>query len=165
MVEFLKVLFVAVISYNSRLALLFMKCFYNFFWDKRKSYKGEMLVGDGGKGKTNRQAWRSSWRLMGAPRVAGAPQRSCAPEGWWFQSVMETTSLWQGLWIRTVKAIASQKLTADLLYLRKERKMQTINSKLGIQVKELHTHGEEKRKWFFKMSETFSGENTLEQFL
>ena len=29
---------------------------------------------------------------------------------------------------------------------KEERKMQTINSKLGIQVKELHTHGEEKRK-------------------
>ena len=44
-----------MISYNSCLALLFVKCFYNFFWDKRKSHKGEMLVGGGGKGKTVQQ--------------------------------------------------------------------------------------------------------------
>lgn len=32
-----------------------MKCFYNFFWDKRKSHKDEILVEDGGKGKTVQQ--------------------------------------------------------------------------------------------------------------
>lgn len=79
----------------------------------------------------NRWAWRSSWRLLGAPRVSGALQKGCAPHGWWFQSVRETTLLWQGLWITTVKAITSQKLTTDLLCLRK-RKMQTMHSKLGI---------------------------------
>lgn len=30
---------------------LFFESFYNFFWDKRKSHK-DMLVEDGGKGKT-----------------------------------------------------------------------------------------------------------------
>lgn len=60
-----------------------MKCFYNFFWDKRKSRKDEMLVEDGGTGKTVQQmSLEEFMEAAGAPSVSGVLQKGCAPHRW-----------------------------------------------------------------------------------
>lgn len=63
--------------------------------DKKKSpHKGEMLEGNGGKSKVmHRLAQRNSCRLLRAPGVAGARQRSSVPEDWSSFNVTGTTPL------------------------------------------------------------------------
>ena len=93
----------------------------------------------------NRWAWRSSWRLLGHLECQGRCRRAM-PLTVVIQSVMETTLLWQGHWIRTVKAITE--VDNRFAVLEKEKNADNTFKTRNVSKGTLYTW--RKRKWFFK---------------